>query len=312
MSELQFTVPAEQSGKRIDSWLAEQIEGLTRSAAQNLLSEQAVSCNGQPLKKNYKLVGGEAVTIQLPELKEVDLKPENIPLDIVYEDADIVVVNKPRGMVVHPAAGNWDGTLVNALMYHCGDSLSGINGEHRPGIVHRIDKDTSGLLVVAKTDAAHQALTEQMSVHSIHRVYHAVVYGNLKEDTGFVEAPIGRDPKDRKKMAVTQQNSKYAYTGWQVLERFGNFTYIACKLKTGRTHQIRVHMASIGHPLAGDAVYGPKNCIRSLNGQCLHAKELGFVHPATGEWMQFDSSLPDWFQDYLSRLRKESRHGAFE
>lgn len=312
MSELQFTVPAEQSGKRIDSWLAEQIEGLTRSAAQNLLSEQAVSCNGQPLKKNYKLVGGEAVTIQLPELKEVDLKPENIPLDIVYEDADIVVVNKPRGMVVHPAAGNWDGTLVNALMYHCGDSLSGINGEHRPGIVHRIDKDTSGLLVVAKTDAAHQALTEQMHVHSIHRVYHAVVYGNLKEDTGFVEAPIGRDPKDRKKMAVTQQNSKYAYTGWQVLERFGNFTYIACKLKTGRTHQIRVHMASIGHPLAGDAVYGPKNCIRSLNGQCLHAKELGFVHPATGEWMQFDSSLPDWFQDYLSRLRKESRHGAFE
>ena len=182
----------------------------------------------------------------------------------------------------------------------------------RPGIVHRIDKDTSGLLVVAKTDAAHQALTEQMHVHSIHRVYHAVVYGNLKEDTGFVEAPIGRDPKDRKKMAVTQQNSKYAYTGWQVLERFGNFTYIACKLKTGRTHQIRVHMASIGHPLAGDAVYGPKNCIRSLNGQCLHAKELGFVHPATGEWMQFDSSLPDWFQDYLSRLRKESRHGAFE
>lgn len=178
--------------------------------------------------------------------------------------------------------------------------------------MHRIDKDTSGLLVVAKTDAAHQALTEQMSVHSIHRVYHAVVYGNLKEDTGFVEAPIGRDPKDRKKMAVTQQNSKYAYTGWQVLERFGNFTYIACKLKTGRTHQIRVHMASIGHPLAGDAVYGPKNCIRSLNGQCLHAKELGFVHPATGEWMQFDSSLPDWFQDYLNRLRKESRHGAFE
>ncbi|MFZ2927116.1 MAG: RluA family pseudouridine synthase, partial [Gemmiger qucibialis] len=197
-------------------------------------------------------------------------------------------------------------------LWHCAGRLSGIGGAIRPGIVHRIDKDTSGLLVVAKTDAAHQALTEQMSVHSIHRVYHAVVYGNLKEDTGFVEAPIGRDPKDRKKMAVTQQNSKYAYTGWQVLERFGNFTYIACKLKTGRTHQIRVHMASIGHPLAGDAVYGPKNCIRSLNGQCLHAKELGFVHPATGEWMQFDSSLPDWFQDYLSRLRKESRHGAFE
>ena len=245
--------------------------------------------------------------MDIPKVKDTAVEAQDIPLDVVYEDDDLIVVNKPRGMVVHPAPGHEDGTLVNALLYHCTGQLSGIGGAIRPGIVHRIDKDTSGLLVVAKTDAAHQALTEQMSVHSIHRVYHAVVYGNLKEDTGFVEAPIGRDPKDRKKMAVTQQNSKYAYTGWQVLERFGNFTYIACKLKTGRTHQIRVHMASIGHPLAGDAVYGPKNCIRSLNGQCLHAKELGFVHPRTGEWMQFDSPLPPYFTEFLTRLRKEHR-----
>ena len=309
-----FTFGAEQEdvGTRIDVFLADAMENLSRSGVQKLIEEGHITLNGGRTKANYKLRERDIIDVEVPEVKEVEILPEDIPLDILYEDADVIVVNKPQGMVVHPAPGHTSGTLVNALMFHCGNELSGINGEKRPGIVHRIDKDTSGLLVVAKTDAAHQALTEQMSVHSIHRVYHAVVYGNLKEDTGFVEAPIGRDPKDRKKMAVTQQNSKYAYTGWQVLERFGNFTYIACKLKTGRTHQIRVHMASIGHPLAGDAVYGPKNCIRSLNGQCLHAKELGFVHPATGEWMQFDSSLPDWFQDYLSRLRKESRHGAFE
>ena len=303
---------ADRAGERLDQFLARSVEGLTRSAAQRLLEEGAVTRSGRPARKNDKTSPGDVLEVVLPDPAPVDLLPQNIPLDIVYEDDSLLVVNKPKGMVVHPAPGNPDGTMVNALLWHCAGRLSGIGGVMRPGIVHRIDKDTSGLLVVAKTDAAHQALTEQMSVHSIHRVYHAVVYGNLKEDAGFVEAPIGRDPKDRKKMAVTQQNSKYAYTGWQVLERFGNFTYIACKLKTGRTHQIRVHMASIGHPLAGDAVYGPKNCIRSLNGQCLHAKELGFVHPATGEWMQFDSSLPDWFQDYLNRLRKESRHGAFE
>ena len=308
-----LTFTPEAVGQRLDKWLAEQDTlDLTRSVIQTRMEQGDVTVNGAAVSKNYKIRSGDVVQVVIPEPVSLELVPEPIPLDIVYEDDDLLVVNKPKGMVVHPAPGNLTGTLVHALLYHCGDRLSGINGVIRPGIVHRIDKDTSGLLVVAKTDAAHQALTEQMSVHSIHRVYHAVVYGNLKEDTGFVEAPIGRDPKDRKKMAVTQQNSKYAYPGWQVLERFGNFTYIACKLKTGRTHQIRVHMASIGHPLAGDAVYGPKNCIRSLNGQCLHAKELGFVHPATGEWMQFDSSLPDWFQDYLSRLRKESRHGAFE
>lgn len=226
--------------------------------AANLIEAGSVTCNGSPLNKKDKLKAGQTILLTLPDPQPIEAQPQNIPLDIVYEDDSLLVVNKPKGMVVHPAPGNPDGTMVNALLWHCAGRLSGIGGAIRPGIVHRIDKDTSGLLVVAKTDAAHQALTEQMSVHSIHRVYHAVVYGNLKEDAGFVEAPIGRDPKDRKKMAVTQQNSKYAYTGWQVLERFGNFTYIACKLKTGRTHQIRVHMASIGHPLAGDAVYGPK------------------------------------------------------
>ena len=312
MEQREFIVEQETAGQRIDRFLSGEDTGLSRSALQALVAEGHVQCNGKAVAKSLKLKAGDTVLLEIPDAKPIEAVPQDIPLDIVYEDAHLLVVNKPKGMVVHPAPGNPDGTMVNALLWHCAGRLSGIGGAIRPGIVHRIDKDTSGLLVVAKTDAAHQALTEQMSVHSIHRVYHAVVYGNLKEDTGFVEAPIGRDPKDRKKMAVTQQNSKYAYTGWQVLERFGNFTYIACKLKTGRTHQIRVHMASIGHPLAGDAVYGPKNCIRSLNGQCLHAKELGFVHPATGEWMQFDSSLPDWFQDYLSRLRKESRHGAFE
>ena len=312
MEQREFVVEQETAGQRIDRFLSGEDTGLSRSALQALVADGHVLCNGRQVAKSLKLKAGDTILLEIPDAKPIEAVPQDIPLEIVYEDEHLLVVNKPKGMVVHPAPGNPDGTMVNALLWHCAGRLSGIGGAIRPGIVHRIDKDTSGLLVVAKTDAAHQALTEQMSVHSIHRVYHAVVYGNLKEDTGFVEAPIGRDPKDRKKMAVTQQNSKYAYTGWQVLERFGNFTYIACKLKTGRTHQIRVHMASIGHPLAGDAVYGPKNCIRSLNGQCLHAKELGFVHPATGEWMQFDSSLPDWFQDYLSRLRKESRHGAFE
>ena len=264
--------------------------------------------DGVPVLANRRIFPGQVLSFALPpEGDGVTPQPE-IPVNVVYEDAFAVVLEKPPQLAVHPTLNYPYDTLANG--YAAWAAQQGISPVFRP--VNRIDKDTSGLLVVAKTDAAHQALTEQMSVHSIHRVYHAVVYGNLKEDTGFVEAPIGRDPKDRKKMAVTQQNSKYAYTGWQGLERCGNFTYIACKLKTGRTHQIRVHMASTGHPLAGDAVYGPKNCIKSLNGQCLHAKELGFVHPATGEWMQFDSSLPDWFQDYLSRLRKESRHGAFE
>lgn len=307
MQTLEFTVLPEAEGQRLDRFLTDRCEGITRSALQNLIEEGAALCNGSPVPKRYKIRAGDAVSITIPDPRPLDAQPQDIPLDIVYEDDSLIVVNKPKGMVVHPAPGNPDGTLVNALLYHCAGQLSGIGGAIRPGIVHRIDKDTSGLLVVAKNDEAHQALSEQMSVHSIHRVYHAVVYGNLKEDSGFVEAPIGRDPRDRKKMAVTDNHSRYAYTGWQVLERFGNFTYIACRLKTGRTHQIRVHMASIGHPLAGDAVYGPKNVIRALNGQCLHAKELGFVHPVTGEYMQFDSPLPAYFNDYLTKLRKECR-----
>lgn len=296
----------------MDRWLAEVCGDLSRSQIQALMEDGKVSAGGRPVNKKEKAVPGMVVEVVLPDPQPIEAVPQNIPLEIVYEDPSLLVVNKPKGMVVHPAPGNPDGTLVNALLYHCAGQLSGIGGAIRPGIVHRIDKDTSGLLVVAKTDAAHQALSDQMSVHAIHRVYHAVVYGNLREDEGFVEAPIGRDPRDRKKMAVTPVNSKYAYTGWRVLERFGNFTYTACQLKTGRTHQIRVHMASIGHPLAGDPVYGPRNCIRSLGGQCLHAKELGFTHPATGEWMRFDSELPGWFQEYLIRLRKESRNGSFE
>ena len=298
------------SGLRIDKYLSTVNEQLSRSYIQKLLKSGLVLVDGKPVKASYQVEEGEVISLDIPEAVEPEIEPEDMDLDILYEDMDVILINKPKGMVVHPAAGHYSHTLVNGLMYHCKDQLSGINGVMRPGIVHRIDKDTSGLLVVAKNDAAHQALSAQMSVHSIHRVYHAVVYGNLKEDEGFVEKWLGRDPRDRKKMAVLAENAagaKYAYTGWQVLERCGNFTYIACKLKTGRTHQIRVHMASTGHPLAGDAVYGPKNCIKSLNGQCLHAKELGFVHPRTGEWMQFDSPLPPYFTELLTRLRKEHR-----
>ena len=307
MKTFEFIVPQESAGQRLDAWTASVCGDLSRSAVQSLAEQGNVLINGRPSNKKSRLNAGDLITLLLPDPKPIEAQPQKIPLEILYEDTDLLVINKPKGMVVHPAPGNPDGTMVNALLYHCGDRLSGIGGALRPGIVHRIDKDTSGLLVVAKNDTAHQALTVQMSVHSIHRVYHAVVYGNLREDEGFVEAPIGRDPRDRKKMAVTQSNSKYAYTEWKVLERFGRFTYIACQLKTGRTHQIRVHMASIGHPLAGDPVYGPRNCITSLNGQCLHAKELGFVHPATGEWVRFDSPLPVYFTEFLTRLRKESQ-----
>ena len=310
MEQREFIVEQETAGQRIDRFLGGEDTGLSRSALQALVAEGHVQCNGKTVAKSLKLKAGDTVLLEIPDAKPIEAVPQDIPLDIVYEDAYLLVVNKPKGMVVHPAPGNPDGTLVNALLYHCAGQLSGIGGAIRPGIVHRIDKDTSGLLVVAKNDAAHHALSEQMSVHSIHRVYHAVVYGNLKEDEGYVEAWLGRDPRDRKKMAVLPENApgaKYAYTGWQTLERYGNFTYIACKLKTGRTHQIRVHMTSTGHPLAGDAVYGPKNCIKALGGQCLHAKKLGFVHPKTGQWMQFDSPLPPYFTDFLTRLRKEHR-----
>ena len=304
MNEIYLTVTSDQTGKRIDSWLAEQIEGLTRSAAQNLLTDGAVRCNGQSLKKNYKLVGGETIAVTLPELREVDLTPEDIPLDIIYEDADIIVVNKPRGMVVHPAAGNWNGTLVNALMFHCGDSLSGINGEHRPGIVHRIDKDTSGLLVVAKNDTAHQSLAAQIAAHTAHRGYEAIVVGSPRLDEGTVDKPIARHKTDRKKMAIVE-GGREAVTHYRVLKRYRGYTHMAFTLETGRTHQIRVYMASIGHPIIGDPVYGlKKDRFSDIGGQCLHASHLTLTHPRTGEKMDFFAPLPAYFTDILDKLER--------
>ena len=297
---------AAEGGTRIDAWLSANVPDLTRNAAQRLLTDGMVLVNGKPPKKNYKISAGDAVIVTIPDIAEVPLVPQNIPLDIVFEDEDVVVVNKPRGMVVHPAPGHPDGTLVNALMYHCGDSLSGVGGEKRPGIVHRIDKDTSGLLIVAKNDAAHLALSAQLSDRSLSRVYRAVVVGNLKQDSGTVDAPIGRHPNDRKKMAVTNQNSRNAVTHWSVLERYRGYTHVRCKLETGRTHQIRVHMAHIGHPLLGDEVYGhAKLPEKGLVGQCLHAKELQFIHPRTGEAVHLDTELPDYFKEVLTRLGQE-------
>jgi 23S rRNA pseudouridine1911/1915/1917 synthase len=263
-----------------------------------------VEAAGKALSKNYKLRGGEALCLTIPDPVELDVTPEDIPLDIVYEDASLLVVNKPKGMVVHPAYGNLNHTLVNALLYHCKGQLSGINGVIRPGIVHRIDKDTSGLLVVAKDDQAHSSLAAQIKEHSFDRFYHAVVYGNLKEDSGTVHQPIGRHPTDRKKMAVTDKNSRDAVTHFEVVERYQGFTHVRLKLETGRTHQIRVHMAYIGHPVAGDPVYGPRKVISSLEGQCLHAKTISFLHPKTGELLSFDSPLPGYFTRFLSTLKR--------
>ena len=262
MEQFEFSVSPEQAGQRLDRFLAEQGAGLTRSALQQLIEQGAVTVNGRPPSKSYKVRPGDALTLAVPDAQPTEAQPQDIPLNVVYEDDDLLVVNKPKGMVVHPAPGNPDGTLVNALLWHCGDSLSGIGGEIRPGIVHRIDKDTSGLLVVAKNDAAHVSLSQQMAVHSIHRVYNTVVYGRLKED-GFVEAPIGRHKTDRKKMAIVP-DGRYAYTAYRVLQQYQGFTWAACQLRTGRTHQIRVHMASIGHPVAGDPVYGPRAVIKAL------------------------------------------------
>lgn len=302
MNEMKLTVPHEDAGKRIDSWLSEHIDGLTRSAVQNLLAEQAVNADGKSVKKNYKLAGGEVLTVIMPELREVDLAAEDIPLDIVYEDEDFVVVNKPRGMVVHPAVGNWSGTLVNALMFHCGESLSGINGEHRPGIVHRIDKDTSGLLVVAKNDSAHQSLAAQIAAHTAYRGYEAIVVGSPREDSGTVDKPIARHKTDRKRMAIVE-GGREAITHYTVLKRYRGYTHMAFQLETGRTHQIRVHMASIGHPLLGDQVYGPKKCpFSKLVGQTLHARTLGFIHPRTNEYIEVNAPLPDYFLNLLEKL----------
>lgn len=276
--------------------------GVTRSRAAALVSEGLVSVNGKTVSKSCKVKKGDTVLITVSDPKEYDIVPENIPLDIVYEDEDLLVVNKPKGMVVHPAAGNYSGTLVNALMFHCGSSLSGINGVMRPGIVHRIDKNTSGLLMVAKNDLAHTGLAAQIKAHSFMREYEAVVYGNIKDDEGTVNAPIGRHPIKRKQMAVVN-GGRDAVTHYKVIERFDGFTHIGVRLETGRTHQIRVHMAYIGHPVAGDEVYGPKKVITELGGQCLHAKKIGFIHPRTGEYMEFDSPLPDYFKKFLQRLK---------
>lgn len=301
MKILEFT--AEKAGERLDKFISVQTEDeLTRSAAVKLIEDGCCTVNGKAAAKNYKLKSGDNVRIEIPDAAEVDILPEDIPLDIVYEDNDLLVVNKPKGMVVHPAPGHYSGTLVNALMYHCKDSLSGINGEIRPGIVHRIDKDTSGLLIVAKNDAAHRGLAEQIKEHSFTREYEAVVNGSIKED-GVVNAPIGRHKIDRKKMCVTSENSREAVTHYFVLENFTDSTHLRLRLETGRTHQIRVHMAYIGHSVAGDEVYG-NGKPKSLMGQCLHAKKIGFVHPVTGKYLEFDSELPDYFKKFLSGKHK--------
>ena len=294
----------EAGGERLDAFLARSIEGLTRSAAQRLLEEGAAASKGRPLKKSDKTVPGQAIEVVLPEPVPVDILPQDIPLDVVYEDGDVIVVNKPVGMVVHPAPGHPDGTLVNALLYHCGSSLSGINGALRPGIVHRIDRDTSGLIIAAKNDTAHLALAAQLQDHSLARVYEAVAVGGFREDSGTVDAPIGRHPVDRKKMAIEPIHGRPAVTHWRVLTRYSGYTHVECRLETGRTHQIRVHLSSIGHPLLGDTVYGSKKTYPGLAGQCLHARRLTFRHPRSGALIQLECPLPDWFQSVLDRLSR--------
>lgn len=300
-----FVVTAENAGERIDKIISSSIDSLSRSAVQKLIDEGNVSVNSVVITKNYKVRSGDKITVILPKPKELEITAENIPLDIRYEDNDLLVVNKKKGMVVHPAAGNYDGTLVNALLYHCKDSLSGINGVIRPGIVHRIDKDTSGLLIVAKNDFAHISLAEQIKAHTFTREYQSVVYGRFKNEEGTVDAPIGRHAVDRKKMTVTAKNSKNATTHYKVVKQYKDFTHLALRLETGRTHQIRVHMSYIGHPVAGDSVYGPKKVIDYLGGQCLHAGLIGFKHPRTNKYIEIASELPDYFTDFLRRLKDD-------
>ena len=301
MDSYLFVIQEDQQ-MRLDKYLAEQFPEQTRSYLQKLIKEGGVLVNGRSVKTGYQLSCGDEVCVNIPEPKELDVEPQKMELDIVYEDEDVILINKPKGMVVHPAPGHTKDTLVNGLLYHCQGNLSGINGVARPGIVHRIDRDTTGILIVCKNDMAHNSIAAQLKEHSITRRYRALVHGNIKEDKGTVEGPIGRHPVDRKKMAINERNGKPAVTHYQVLERFGNYTYIECVLETGRTHQIRVHMASIGHPLVGDEVYGPAKCPFKLEGQCLHAMVLGFVHPRTGEYMEFSAELPGYFQELLGKL----------
>ena len=304
MEILTFQPNKEDAGVRIDAWLAANLEDVTRSAAQRLLEEGRVTKDGRALAKNYKLTGTERLEVALPEAEPVDILPQNIPLDIVFEDSDVIVVNKPKGLVVHPAPGHPDGTLVNALLYHCGDSLSGIGGELRPGIVHRIDRDTSGLIIAAKNDFSHQKLAAQLQDHTLARVYHCIVTGNLREDSGTIDAPIGRHHTDRKKMAVVAEG-RSAVTHWRVLERYQGFTYVECHLETGRTHQIRVHMAHTGHPILGDTVYGSKKPVPGLQGQCLHAVGLRFIHPRSAEPVEVHCGLSEEFEAQLRKLRNK-------
>ena len=301
-TEPTFLLTLSESG-RADALLASAVDGLTRSAAQKWMEEGRVTVNGAPIKKNTKLEAGQVVAVTPPQPEAIDLVPQDIPLDVVYEDGDVIVVNKPVGMVVHPAPGHPDGTLVNALLFHCKDSLSGINGEKRPGIVHRIDRDTSGLLIAAKNDKAHLSLAAQLQDHSLFRLYHAVAVGGFKEERGTVDAPIARHKTDRKRMAVCRPGEgREAVTHWQVVDSRNGYSHITCRLETGRTHQIRVHMASVGHPLLGDVVYGSKKPWPGLAGQCLHAAQLTFTHPTTGERMTVEAPLPHWFRSVLDKL----------
>lgn len=302
MDESLRIITAKESGERIDALLARSVEDLSRSAAQHLIGEGRVTLDGLPLRKNYKVHAGDEFELLLPPPADVPLLPQEMPLDLVFEDEDVIVVNKPRGLVVHPAPGHPDGTLVNALLWHCGDSLSGIGGEKRPGIVHRIDKDTSGLLIAAKNDLAHQRLSAQLADRSLSRVYEAVVHGGFRGDEGTVDRPIGRHPTDRKRMAVIEKTGRSAVTHWRVLTRYRDYTHIQCRLETGRTHQIRVHMASLGHPLLGDGVYGAPSSEKGLAGQCLHARCLEFIHPRSGEAIRLETALPPYFLDVLNKL----------
>lgn len=288
---------------RIDRFLSEQCEDLSRSYLQKLVKDGAVCVGGKAVKSNYKVAAGDTVTLDVPEAVEPEIVPEQMNLDILYEDSDIILINKPKGMVVHPAAGHYTGTLVNGLMYHCQQDLSGINGVMRPGIVHRIDMDTTGVLIVCKNDLAHNSIAEQLKEHSITRKYYAIVHGVIKEEQGTVDAPVGRHPVDRKKMSINEKNGRQAITHYRVLERFQRFTYVECQLETGRTHQIRVHMASIGHPLLGDTVYGPAKPPYKLQGQTLHAGVLGIIHPRTGAYMEFTAPLPEYFKELLVKLK---------